>query len=354
MKKWIVLGGLVLLGVAGAAWTKRDQIRGPWRRRPPTYHPKKVAELSGRFRMINVHEHIKSREVAPRLLRVMDDLNIVTTVLCAGSKTTTHNGKLPFIGWEENNDEVIEIARIWPDRFVPFVTIRPGLSDAVEQLKAWVKKGAKGLKLYSGHSKFHKLSLSESESVEYALDDPSMMPVYEWAEATQLPIVWHVNPGPYGAEFTRVMDRFPKLRVNCPHHCMSVGNLDRVREYLRKYPNLMMDTSHGYHEYMAGALRTIATHAEQFRALYAEFPDRFLWGTDVVVTDKKKKTPGWIKRMARSYFGLFEQAQFKLPIYNQKYQLEKEEDLPGLSLSEDFLRKMYEKNPRHWLKLDGA
>lgn len=331
---------------------KRKKKQPKYKDPDANYQPKPLSELRGKYRIIDAHEHMKNRAVAPRMLHVMDDLGIEKTVICAGSMTTTHKGSAPFVGWEENNDEMIEIAKLYPDRFVPFVTLRPGLPDAVEQLKKWVAKGAKGLKLYTGHSKFYKLRVSETETVEYKLDDPSMMPVFAYLEKTQLPLLWHVTPAAYPAEFKHVMETYPKLRVNCPHHCMSLGNLDLVRELFRKYPNFYTDTSHGYHEYMAGALRSIAKRGENFKKLYLEFPDRFLWGTDVVITDKRQKTAEWIKIMAQTYFDMFEKDRFKLPVYNKDYALDREEDLPGLQLPEEFLRKMYETNPRRWLKLD--
>ncbi|MEK6608894.1 MAG: amidohydrolase family protein [Myxococcota bacterium] len=303
------------------------------------------------FRIINVHEHIKSRKVAPRLLRAMDDLGIEKTVLCAGAKMTTHSPKkYGFEGWEENNQEVIDIAAKWPDRFVPFVTLRPGLEDAAQQLAAWVAKGARGLKLYSGHGSFHTLRLEDKTEREFALDDPSMIPVYAWAEREQLPIVWHVNTGKYLDEFRRVMDAYPKLRVNCPHHCMAVGRVELMRELLLRYPNLYMDLSHGYHAFMADALRRVSRDGEKMKKLYAEFPGRFLWGTDVVVTDHKKKTTEWISEMARSYFGLLGDAEFRLPVYKSDYTRERIETLPGLSLPRSLLRKIYEENPRRFLK----
>lgn len=51
-----------------------------------------------------------------------------------------------------------------------------------------------------------------------------MLPVYEWLEKNQFPLVWHVNLNSFQDELTRVLLRFPKLRVIMPH--FGVGFFD--------------------------------------------------------------------------------------------------------------------------------
>lgn len=349
-KTIIAIAGVLLVGGAATAAYVGLRDRGP---RP--YRAKRARDLKSKFKVINVHEHIKSKAEVPKLLKAMDELGVVMTVLVASPKQTTVGGKYGWEGWAENSEEILAIAKEHPDRFVPFMTIGPDEPDAVKKLQDWRARGAKGVKLYTGHSTFYKLKRPDGKGgfteTPYPLDHASMLPIFEWAEKEQFPINWHVNSGTYDAEFRRVMDHYPKLRVDCPHHCMALGNLDRIREYFRAYPNLSMDTSHGYHEFMAGALRQISRRGDQFKALYTEFPDRFLWGQDSVITSHKKKTTPWIKRIARAYFGLFGRDEFKLPIYDKKYKFQREEVLPGLALPESFLRKMYEENPRRFLHL---
>ena len=307
------------------------------------YRPKSLAELTGPFKIINVHEHIQSRRVAPKLLRVMDDLSIARTVLCAGSMKTTHHKKYGFVGYDENNQEMLEIAKIWPERFIPFVTLNPRDQDNVARLERWVKAGAKGLKLYSGHGMFYDLPL----------DDPGMVAVYKWAAAHKLPVLWHVNTGKenYFKEFKSALDQAPGLILIAPHHCMSTTNPKRVRELFLRYPTLYTDISHGTPAFMADALRRIAKNPKDFTDLYREFPDRFMWGSDTVVTPNKKKTAAWMKTMCGMYFGMLGDKEFVVHTYDDGYNETGTERLPGLDLPEDLRRRILQTNAERILGL---
>jgi uncharacterized protein len=307
------------------------------------YQPKSLAQLTGRFKIINVHEHIQSRKDAPKLLRVMDDLSIARTVLCAASKKTTTNIHFGFVGYDDNNEEVLQIARMWPDRFIPFVTLNPRDPDNVARLEHWVQKGAKGLKLYTGHSLFYDLPL----------DDPGMVAVYRWAAAHKLPLIWHVNTGneKYYLEFLSALDKAPGLVLIAPHHCMSSFRPARLRELLARYPTLYTDVSHGTPAFMADALRNIAKHPDQFTKIYREFPDRFMWGSDTVVTPHPRKTAQWIETMCGMYFGLYGDKSFVLHKYDKDYNETGTETLPGLDLPEDLLRRILQTNAERFFHL---
>jgi len=307
------------------------------------YKPKPVTELAGRFKIVNIHEHIQSRKVAPKLLRVMDELSIARTVLVGSSKKTSHHIKHGFIGYDDNNEELLTIARMWPDRFIPFVTLNPKDPDNVERLERWVKKGAKGLKLYSGHGMFYDLPL----------DDPGMMAVYKWCEAKKLHLCWHVNLSKpkYLEEFLRVMDQVPNLYVNVPHHCMSTTKPERMRMLFEKYPNLYTDISHGTPQFMADALRRITRNADVFRGIYEEFSDRFTWGSDTVVTPHPKKTDKWLKTMFGMYFGLLGDKSFKLYTFDKKYRPTGHQMLEGLDLPVELQRKILQTNAERLLGL---
>lgn len=310
------------------------------------YRPKTLAELTGRFKIINTHEHIQSRKVVPKLLRVMDKLSIARTVLCAGSKKTTQHIKYGFVGYDDNNQEVIEIAKLWPDRFIPFVTLNPEDPDNVQRLEQWVKKGAKGLKLYSGHKMFYEIH-------KLPLDHPGMIPVYRWAAAHKLPVLWHVNTGidNYYEEFKSVLDKAPGMILIVPHHCMSTARPKRLREILAMSPTIYTDISHGTPAFMADALRRIAKNPETFKKIYREFPDRFTWGSDTVVTPHRKKTAKWIETMSGMYFGMLGDKSFVVHTYDKDYNETGTEKLPGLDLPEDLQRRILQTNAERILGL---
>lgn len=100
--------------------------------------------------------------------------------------------------------------------------------EAVDQL------GVRGFKFHLSVQRFH-------------VDDPRLFPVYERGEAEGLCFTLHVGTMPYrdpftGVErFTRLMDRFPRLRVCVAH--MGAFESQRFLALTERYPHLYLDTT---------------------------------------------------------------------------------------------------------------
>ncbi|MEK6608117.1 MAG: amidohydrolase family protein [Myxococcota bacterium] len=293
------------------------------------YRPRAVGSLPGPYRIIDVHEHIGSRSDLPRLLRVMDEQSIARAVLVASSRQTLGGG-VGFVGHEENNAVVVAMAARLPERLTAFVTIDPGDPRKLERLRAWLARGARGLKLYSGHGSFRGAPL----------DDPAMLPVYEHCEREGVPMVFHVNMGKFGDEFRRVLARFPRLRVDCPHFCMSTIRLDRLDEILGAHPSLYVDVSLGAESIVAEGLPRIAQKADRVRAIVLRHTDRFLFGADLVVAGATP-TLAAMRDAFASYRGLLERERYHAASLDK--------DLRGLALPAEALRKIYQENPRRFL-----
>jgi predicted TIM-barrel fold metal-dependent hydrolase len=213
-----------------------------------------------------------------------------------------------------------------------------------------VAQGAKGVKFYTGHNDFH----------DAPLDDPEMLPVYEWCEKNQFPIVWHVNLNNFQEEFTRVMLKFPKLRVMIPH--FGVGFFDtkgvilgRLGEILDTYPNVFVDSSFGTREILVSGMERVSMVPGLFRTFYEKYQDRIIWGTDMVVTGNKEKTEDWIASMIRGCRDLHEKADYVFWMGAKgSPNADKNSNNPyghmrGLALSPEILKKIYETNVEKFL-----
>jgi len=198
---------------------------------------------SGLF-IISAHEHIASHEEVPKLLSVMDRVGIQKMVLLGSPSKTFQPERQGFRDYDQNNETVLEISKRNPDRFIPFVTIDPEDPLKLTKLKNFLLRGAKGLKLFSGHRVFHKL----------LLDDPGMEEVYSYCEQNQVPVIFHVNAGYYEEEFERVLNAHPSLKVLCPHFCLSSIASDRFERLMARHPNLYTDLSFGMESYLTAAL----------------------------------------------------------------------------------------------------
>lgn len=282
---------------------------------------------AGDFRIINAHEHFQSITNVPKFLKAMKASGVVKTVILGSPEATIKVGRTGFFGEEKYNMEVIKIANTYPEHFIAFPTINVHDPDKLEKLRQYLKMGGQGLKLYSGHNFFHDLPL----------DDEGMAPVYEYCEANQIPILFHVNSGYFQQEFENVLKRFPKLKVICPHFCLATIALDRFEKLMDTYPDLYTDLSFGFIDFLKEGLHRISREPEKYRKVLIKYQDRIFFGTDMVVTSAKYKTWEWLAAVTRAYRDMLEKETYNF------FALE-HQTLRGLHLEKPVLDKIYRRN----------
>lgn len=268
--------------------------------------------------LINVHEHLESRHELPKLLRAMDETGIERTVILGSSAfTITSDYRLGFTRYAENNHEIIGAARTHPDRVEAWPTLNPLDFAKASILQSYHESGATGLKLYLGHG-FVAPGSSNYLFSSLAMDDPSMDAVYDYCAEHSLPVCLHVNPGPktpgFADEFVRVLERHPTLLVNAPHWMLSSGKPERLAELLAVFPNLVTDISFGVDQFLIEGLRRISRNPDPIQRVVTEYPDRFLFGTDFVVTGARHKTPEWIRLRVQAYLAMLGCQQYETPL----------------------------------------
>lgn len=297
-----------------------------------------------RWKIVDVHEHLLDTRQAERLLPAMDKLGVQRTCTLAATKYTfTLDKRYGYEGWEENDEEVLKIKARWPDRFCAFVTIDPEQPDALQKLQGYVARGADGLKLYLGHGESH----GKGPFHVMPLDDPRMEPIYAWAEATQLPIVYHVNLIRFWDEFLRVMEAHPYLRVDVAHfglHKTSAARLTRLAFLLDRYPYLYTDISFGYYTFQSEGFESLAKWRTRSKEFLTQHKDRFLYASDMVLEPMKEED--YIYDTLRSYMQLLETDRFRLFLMPDKL-------MHGLQLDDDALTAIYERTPASFLLTDS-
>jgi len=279
------------------------------------------------LQIVDAHEHIQSAADVPKLLRAMRDTGIGKMVLLGSPRSVFFFGSDGFHDEDANNLEVLRIAKDHPGTFLAFPTVDVDDPQKVEKLLNYFDMGALGLKLYAGSTVYHTK----------ALDDSSMLPLYEVCERRQVPIVLHVNAGKYQEEFERVLIRFPHLKVLCPHFCMSTIASERFESLMDGHPQLYTDISFGYTKQLNVGLKRFSKNPSKYRRLVRKYQDRVLFGTDMVVSDDAEKNAEWITRMAGVYRDLLERDEytfFEIP----------GEQLRGLHLDPAILNKIYRTN----------
>lgn len=302
-------------------------IHGPILRFSRLLAKEKYLAKPGAFQIINAHEHFQSYNNVPKFLEAMRQNDVVKTVIVGSPEATILTGRQGFFGEEKYNEEVLKIAGDYPENFIAFPTINVKDPQKLEKLKDYLSRGGKGLKLYSGHSLFHELPL----------DDESMMSVYQYCEENQVPILFHVNAGRFQEEFEDVLKKFPRIKIICPHFCLSTIAIDRFEYLMDTYPRLYTDLSFGYIDFLKAGLLRISQNPEKLRRAIIKYQDRILFGTDMVVTSAKYKTAEWLSGVTRAYRDMLEKEQYSFsgtgPV-----------TLRGLHLDRAVLEKIYRTN----------
>lgn len=183
-----------------------------------------------------------------------------------------------------NTEACREAAEAHPGKFVWFCVSRPDAPDALEQLEASVKAGARGF----GEHK-----------VPFAVDDPRSMDLYRLAGDLGVPVLLHFEEGNYNSGFKRfdkVLAALPK--TNFIGHAQTwwanisttdtestgypktpvtpVGLTDR---WLSDYPNLYADLSAG------SGLNACERDVEFYRGFIKRHRKKLLFATDCPCTD---------------------------------------------------------------------
>jgi len=276
--------------------------------------------------IIDVHEHIQSFRQAPVYLHAMNRLGIGKMCLMGISKfTLTAKEEDGFTEVDKNNEELMKIARAYPDRFEAWPAVDPLDPDKLEKFKALVEQGATGLKLYIGHGYVTKNN--EYMFHPIAMDDPEMLPLYAFCEENFVPVCIHVNPfggkKGFAEEFIAVLTQFPDMKVIAPHFILSSIASARLREYLDTFPNLYTDISFG-NVYAPNGLKRISKDPDKFRQLVDDYPERFMFGADLVLTGNTLKDENWVTEQIEAYLLMLTRESYTTPLT--------EETLRGLAL----------------------
>ena len=249
--------------------------------------------------------------------------------------------------------------------------------DALEIFQDCHQRGGKGLKLYNGHSYYYEI-------FNITLDSPRMKPIYAYAERNHLPVLFHVNISKYYYELDNVLTQFPDLTVSVPHFMVSSINLNKVMELMDKHPNLYTDTSFGSEPFLAAGFRRISSNTDKYIDFIKQYPDRVLFGTDMVLTETERKDQTFMENTLQCYKDILTERTFECPRVSDYYQKILEENraayekckpksgyfcqskaakvntytkwhkeakkLNGLHLSSKILRQIFNENPERFLR----
>ena len=301
-----------------------------------------------RFPVIDYHNHLDSTDPFD-VLAVMDACNVeqvVNITMQVGDAAVSildrFHGAAPdrfsSIGWMDWSG----VER--PD-FVP-VTL--------ERIERLIDHGAVGIKFWKDLG----LTLRDSTGTLLRIDDERFAPIFEACDRWQLPVMFHTaDPSaffdpvdPHNERYeelaahpewgfsdagvakrdllearNRVIARHPGLPFVGAHCAESGEDLSFLAEQLDALPNLLIDISARTPE--------LGRQPRAARNLFLRYPDRILFGTDLLPT----------MEMYRLYFRFLETADeyFEYPSHASR---QGRWNIYGLDLPDDVLRKVYRDN----------
>jgi predicted TIM-barrel fold metal-dependent hydrolase len=301
-----------------------------------------------RFPVIDYHNHLDSLE-PHHVLRVMDACGIekiVNITMKIGHEAlqmidTFHAAdpkRFFTIGWMD-----------WSD-----VTDPAFVTRTLQRLETLVERGAVGIKFWKDLG----LSVRDAKGELLRVDDERLAPIFDRAAELGIPVMFHTaDPDAFflpidarneryeelaahpdwgfdGSRYSkqelldqrdRVIARHPKTTFVAAHVAESGENLSRVNMLLETYPNVYIDISARASE--------LGRQPYSARELFLKFPDRILFGSDLLPEES----------MYRLYFRFLETADeyFEYPSHASR---QGRWNIYGLHLPDDVLRKIYREN----------
>lgn len=287
---------------------------------------------------LDMHVHLTDADAIAPLLETMDRHHIQRAVVLGTQSSLGGRGRDPgMVGHTEGNAIALAAAKAHPGRLIPFAAVDLE-SDTPQTFDDWRARGGCGFKIAQGDRRLRVRPL----------DDPRYAPL--WAQLARLgaPVLVHVNTTRFRPEFERVLTAHPGLNAVCAHWCSSRTALDRFEALAAAHPRLRFDTSSGGPGPSAAGTANLSAERERARALVARWPDRFMFGSDLVTHAIGDWRTEWSQQIEMDRrFLTDDTVETWVPLEPAGATIER---IPALGLEPPLARRLLADNARDWLK----
>jgi predicted TIM-barrel fold metal-dependent hydrolase len=305
--------------------------------------------LRAKYPFVDIHSHqwrMAEKDLSA-LVRDMDRINMAVMVNLSGRSG------------EQLRQALANVNQNYPNRFVVFANIdfegigKHGWTEnAVRQLEADVKNGAKGLKIFKSLG----LRYRDSKGNRVPVDDERIDPI--WAKCGELgiPVLIHSadprsfwdpmdsnnerwlelktrpgrkrsdsDPAPWQQiidEQHRVFKKHPETRFINAHMGWHANNLGKLGEFMEEMPNMYVG--------IGAIIAELGRQPKYARQFFIKYQDRILFGKDA-----------WNPDEFPTYFRVLESDDEYFPYYKKYHAFWA---MYGLGLPDEVLRKVYYKN----------
>lgn len=157
----------------------------------------------------------------------------------------------------------------------PMIDTRCLAGEVEPQLRDYVACGFRGIKgLYLGDDKndLQLSSVPEVFGISLKQYREREWRIFAFAEANDLPVVYHMDAKRYGDVMQAILEDFPRLRIDFPH--FGIGRRAFSR-FLDRYPNVYTDIA-----YMRPHIQN---DPASYRDFICHYPDRVCFGSDALL-----------------------------------------------------------------------
>lgn len=320
------------------------------------------------MKRIDAHLHFSGDD--PHALALLEELNLKLVNI-----DVAHD---PEGRWRERSRFRRDLAQRYPARYAwvtsfdPFGFDKPGYVDRqIEQIERDLEAGAIGVKIWKNVG----MEVKDADGQYVMVDDPVYKPILRHLEQHGIPLLTHIaepmacwrplDPSsPHYKYFSRnpqwhmynrpdcpsheqlmaardhVSERHPELNMIGAHLGSLEYSLEEIARRLRRYPNFAMDTS-------ARTVDLMRHDSSQVRELFLEFPDRLIFGTDIVkpqptssmTPQQRDETLDLYRQLCLGEFAYYESSG---PVTVRGWEAQ------GLNLPADVLEQFYVTNAMKW------
>jgi predicted TIM-barrel fold metal-dependent hydrolase len=133
-------------------------------------------------------------------------------------------------------------------------------------------RGIKGLYLADDGNDLHLAGIPETFGISLEQYHQREWQIFAFAEANELPVLYHMDANRYGDVMRAILDDFPRLRINFPHFGIGRKAFSKI---LDRYPNVYTD--------LAYMLPHIQNNPDSYSEFISHYPDRVCFGSDALI-----------------------------------------------------------------------
>lgn len=172
-------------------------------------------------------------------------------------------------------EDLLELARLTGPVLLPFVDTRHMWGEVTTLLHGYIGQGFRGLKgiyLADNENDLGVGNVPDTFGITLEQYQRREWEIFAFAEAHDLPLLYHMDARRYGDVMRAMLDDFPGVRVDFAH--FGIGR-SAFRKFLDRYPNVYTD--------LAGMLPHIRNNPDSYRDFILHYPDRVCFGSDALL-----------------------------------------------------------------------